>query len=52
MLAQSRSYVEDFDAALTKSTSAGQLIDTMLGRYGSYGNPYTLFLAAHSQFPQ
>jgi glyoxylase-like metal-dependent hydrolase (beta-lactamase superfamily II) len=52
ILAQSRRYVEDFDLAMTRVTAAGDLIDTMMADYGNYGNPYTLFLAAHSQFPQ
>jgi hypothetical protein len=52
VLAQSRRYVEDFDLAVTRVTAAGDLIDTMMAAYGDYGNPYTLFLAAHSQFPQ
>jgi hypothetical protein len=27
-----------------------QLIDTMMSSYGHYGNPYTLFVSAYSQF--
>jgi glyoxylase-like metal-dependent hydrolase (beta-lactamase superfamily II) len=49
-LAQSRRYIEDFDRAVQSSRSASQLIDTMMSNYGRYGNPYTLFAAAHSQF--
>jgi glyoxylase-like metal-dependent hydrolase (beta-lactamase superfamily II) len=49
-LAQSRRYIEDFDRALQSSRSASQLIDTMMSTYSRYGNPYTLFLSAHSQF--
>lgn len=49
-LAQSRRYIEDFDRAVTSSASASQLIDTMMDSYGDYGNPYSLFLSAHSQF--
>jgi glyoxylase-like metal-dependent hydrolase (beta-lactamase superfamily II) len=52
ILAQSRCYIEDFDSAMTRVSDAGELIDTMMADYGDYGNPYTLFLAAHSQFPQ
>jgi hypothetical protein len=37
---------------MTRGTAAGDLIDTMMADYGNYGNPYTLFLAPHSQFPQ
>lgn len=35
---------------MSGSTSASQLIDTMMSTYSRYGNPYTLFLSAHSQF--
>lgn len=49
-LAQSRGYIEDFDRAVESSTSASQLIDTMMNTYSNYGNPYTLFLSTHSQF--
>jgi hypothetical protein len=49
-LAQSRRYIEDFEYALQSSGSASQLIDTMMSSYRTYGNPYTLFLSAHSQF--
>jgi glyoxylase-like metal-dependent hydrolase (beta-lactamase superfamily II) len=49
-LAQSRRYLEDFDRAVASSTSASQLIDTMMSIYSDFGNPYTLFLSAHSQF--
>jgi glyoxylase-like metal-dependent hydrolase (beta-lactamase superfamily II) len=52
LLAQSRRYVEDFDKAMTTATSAGEVIDIMMGSYGHFGNPYTLFVAAHSQFPR
>jgi hypothetical protein len=49
-LAQSRRYIEDFDRAVASSTSASQLIDTMMNTYSDFGNPYTVFLSAHSQF--
>jgi len=49
-LAQSRRYLEDFDRAVASSTSASQLIDTMMSTYSDFGNPYTLSLSAHSQF--
>jgi glyoxylase-like metal-dependent hydrolase (beta-lactamase superfamily II) len=52
LLAQSRRYVEDFDLAMTRARTAGELIDAMMAQYRHFGNPYTLFLAAHSQFPQ
>jgi glyoxylase-like metal-dependent hydrolase (beta-lactamase superfamily II) len=49
-LTQSRRYIQDFDRALQSSQSASQLIDTMMSSYRGYGNPYTLFVSAHSQF--
>ena len=49
-IAQSRRYLEDFDRAVQSSTSAAHLIDAMMNSYGHYGNPYTLFASAYSQF--
>jgi glyoxylase-like metal-dependent hydrolase (beta-lactamase superfamily II) len=49
-LAQSRRYVEDFDRAVQSSTAAWQVIDTMMKTYSDFGNPYTLFVSAYSQF--
>lgn len=49
-IAQSRSYIEDFDAAVAASRSATDVIDTMTERYAHFGNPYTLILAAASQY--
>ena len=50
VLDQSRRYIEDFDAAVTGSSNATELIDTMMRKYSTYGNPYTLFAAAATQF--
>ena len=49
-IAQSRRYLEGFDRAVQSSTSAPHLIDAMMNSYGHYGNPYTLFASAYSQF--
>ncbi|MET8874298.1 MBL fold metallo-hydrolase [Nocardia sp. NPDC004604] len=49
-LAQSRSYIEAFDRAVAKLSSAQEVIDEMTGLFPGYGNPYTLFAAAYSQF--
>ena len=49
-LTQSRRYLEDFDRAVQSSTSPSQLIDAMMNSYADYGNPYTLFASAYSQF--
>ena len=49
-ITQSRSYVEAFDRAIAELPSAGCVIDEMTKAFPGYGNPYTLFLAAHSQY--
>jgi glyoxylase-like metal-dependent hydrolase (beta-lactamase superfamily II) len=50
ILDQSRRYIEDFDGAAARSSSAKEIIDAMMERYAGYGNPYTLHLAAATQF--
>jgi glyoxylase-like metal-dependent hydrolase (beta-lactamase superfamily II) len=51
VLDQSRRYIEDFEQAVTTSSTPAELITTMLAKYPAYGNRYTLFAAASSQFP-
>ena len=51
VLDQSRRYLEDFDQAVATSGTPRELIEEMLARYPTYGNRYTLFTAASSQFP-
>jgi glyoxylase-like metal-dependent hydrolase (beta-lactamase superfamily II) len=51
VLDQSRRYLEDFDQTLATSSTPREVIDAMLARYPGYGNRYTLFAAAFSQFP-
>jgi len=51
VLDQSRRYIEDFEQALATSGTPRELFEEMLARYPTYGNRYTLFLAASSQFP-
>ena len=51
VLDQSRRYIEDFDQTVAKSSTPREVIDEMLAKYPAYGNRYTLFLAAFSQFP-
>jgi hypothetical protein len=46
----SRNYIEDFDKVLARAGSAPEVIDAMMEKYSTYGNPYTLFAAAWSQF--
>ncbi len=50
VLDQSRHYIEDFDRTVARSREPRQVIDAMLTRYPEYGNPYTLFISAQSQF--
>jgi glyoxylase-like metal-dependent hydrolase (beta-lactamase superfamily II) len=50
ILDQSRRYVEDFNKAAAGAGSAPALIDAMMEKHSTYGNPYTLFAAAWSQF--
>jgi glyoxylase-like metal-dependent hydrolase (beta-lactamase superfamily II) len=49
-ITQSRDYVEAFDQAVARSSSARSVIDEMMSTFPDYGNPYTLFVSAHSQF--
>jgi glyoxylase-like metal-dependent hydrolase (beta-lactamase superfamily II) len=51
ILDQSRGYIDDFNKAVASSGSGAEVIDAMMEKYSSYGNPYTLFAAAYSQFP-
>jgi glyoxylase-like metal-dependent hydrolase (beta-lactamase superfamily II) len=50
-LDQSRRYIEDFGQTVAKSSTPPEVIDAMLAKYPAYGNRYTLFAAAFSQFP-
>lgn len=52
VLDESRRYLQDFGAAAESSGSPAELIATMLQRYGAFGNEYSLWLAAYSQFPE
>ena len=51
VLDQSRRYIEDFEHTVATSRGAREVIDGMLAKYPAYGNRYTLFVAAFSQFP-
>ena len=51
VLDQSRRYIEDFDQTVAKSGTPLEVIDVMLANYPTYGNRYTLFAAAFTQFP-
>jgi glyoxylase-like metal-dependent hydrolase (beta-lactamase superfamily II) len=51
VLDQSRRYIEDFDQIVAKSSTPREVIDIMITKYPAYGNRYTLFAAASTQFP-
>jgi hypothetical protein len=51
VLYQSRRYIEDFGQTVARSSTPLEVIDAMLAKYPAYGNRYTLFAAAFSQFP-
>jgi hypothetical protein len=51
VLDQSCRYIEDFDQAVAESSTPGEVIDVMLAKYPAYGNRYTPFVAAFTQFP-
>jgi len=51
VLDQSRRYIEDFDQTVARSSTPLEVIDVMLAKYPAYGNRYTLFAAAVTQFP-
>ena len=51
VLDQSRRYIEDFGQTVAKSGTPLEVIEAMLATYPAYGNRYTLFAAAFSQFP-
>ena len=51
VLDQSRRYIEDFDQAVATSSTPREVFDAMLAKYPTYGNRYTLFVAASCQFP-
>jgi len=51
VLDQSRRYIEDFGQTVARSGTPLEVIDVMLAKYPAYGNRYTLFAAASSQFP-
>ncbi len=50
VLDQSRRYIEDFEQAVARCDAPRELVEVMLAKYPTYGNRYTLFLAASTQF--
>jgi hypothetical protein len=51
VLDQSRRYIEDFGQAVADSSTPPEVVSVMLAKYPAYGNRYTLFAAASTQFP-
>jgi hypothetical protein len=51
VLDQSRRYIEDFDQTAARSSTPAEVIEAMLAKHPGYGNRYTLFAAASTQFP-
>jgi glyoxylase-like metal-dependent hydrolase (beta-lactamase superfamily II) len=51
VLDQSRRYIEDFGQTVARSSTPLEVIDAMLAKYPAYGNRYTLFASASTQFP-
>jgi glyoxylase-like metal-dependent hydrolase (beta-lactamase superfamily II) len=49
-IAQSRDYIQAFDEAVARSSSAHSVVKEMTRAFPGYGNPYTLFVSAHSQY--
>ncbi|MFI5884871.1 MBL fold metallo-hydrolase [Streptomyces sp. NPDC051554] len=44
---ESRRYLADFETALARSSTPGELIDRMTAAHPGLANPYTLWVAAH-----
>lgn len=51
ILDQSRQYINDFDRAVTTADAASDVVESMLAKYSNFGNPYTVYAAAATQFP-
>ncbi|MFL6000181.1 MAG: MBL fold metallo-hydrolase [Streptomyces sp.] len=51
ILAASRRYLTDFDAAVEAGGTAADVIETMTATHGERGNPYTLYASSTSQYP-
>jgi hypothetical protein len=50
VLDQSSRYLEDFDQTVARSSTPLEVIEGMLAKYPGYGNRYTPFRAAFTQF--
>jgi glyoxylase-like metal-dependent hydrolase (beta-lactamase superfamily II) len=52
ILSDTKTYIRDFDDALSESHSAQELVDKMMVLHGDLGNPYTLWTASQAVFAQ
>ncbi|MFC9285104.1 MBL fold metallo-hydrolase [Streptomyces sp. NPDC057052] len=52
IIAASRGYLTDFDAAVEAGDDAADVIRTMTAAHGERGNPYTLYASATAQYPR
>jgi glyoxylase-like metal-dependent hydrolase (beta-lactamase superfamily II) len=52
ILSDTKTYIRDFDDALSESHSAQELVDKMMVTHGDLGNPYTLWTASQGVFAQ
>lgn len=50
LIEQTRTYISDFDQAAATAADAAELVAAMMARYAGFGNEYTLWVAAASQF--
>jgi hypothetical protein len=50
ILGNTKTYIRDFDQALSESHSPQELVDKMMVVHGNLGNPYTLWTAAQTVF--
>ena len=50
ILGGTKTYIRDFNPALSESRSAQELVDRMMVLHGDLGNPYTLWTAAEGVF--
>ena len=52
ILGDTKAYIRDFNQSLSESRSPQELVDKMMALHGSFGNPYTLWMAAQTVFQQ
>ena len=52
ILGDTKTCIRDFNQSLSESRSPQELVDKMMVLHGNLGNPYTLWMAAHTVFQQ